>query len=261
MTSRVLLIDDDPSMESALRAALAGSAVSLEIAAESHLAIERLDTIHYDAIVLDPMIRHRLNGYAVLDHIELEHPDLLPRVFVLTGMSKQTIARTAPELVARSFRKSTEVAGLAEAMLASLVPPSLPKTAYSKGSVLLVEDDPVTAKATSSVLEELGYTCEWVDNGSHVLETAAAYDLIMLDLVMPEIDGFTLLQNLQATQPELLHRIVVTTGMPARYLSELDQDNLRGVMQKPLDLGLLQHLLGRSDGNAPEPAGECPSLI
>jgi CheY-like chemotaxis protein len=261
MTHRLLIIDDDPATETALRSALTGYALSLDVATDSRLAIEQLETGHYDAIVLDPMIRHRLNGYAVLNHIELERPDLLSRVFVWTGMSKQTIARTAPALVPRSFRKPSEVAPLAEALLASIEPP-WEQQSRSKGSVLLVEDDPVTAKATKDLLEELGYSCEWVGDARGVLETASAYDVIMLDLVMPEVDGFTLLQHLRASRPELLRRVLITTGMPGRYLSALDQERLCGVVQKPVDVHVLQRMLGRCGSIVtPEPAGECPSIL
>ena len=66
----------------------------VETADDGFSAIEKLRQQRYSAVILDPMIRDRLNGYAVLSFMELEQPQTLDRVFLLTGMSEQTIVRT-----------------------------------------------------------------------------------------------------------------------------------------------------------------------
>src|SRR5436853_385203 len=92
----VLVIDDDPATPEILRAPFAAAGVDLVAVSDGSAAMECLTNNDYCAVVLDPMIRHRLNGYAVLNFIEQEQPEMLQSVFLLTGMSEQTIRRTAP---------------------------------------------------------------------------------------------------------------------------------------------------------------------
>ena len=69
--------------------------------------MEKLRERNYCAVILDPMIGERLNGYAVLNFLELEQPETVERLFLFTGMSEQTIRRTAPSVLPRLFRKSS----------------------------------------------------------------------------------------------------------------------------------------------------------
>lgn len=252
----VLVVDDDPACIAELCERFAAAGVEAEPVSEGLAAMEKLRLGHYRAIVLDPMIRHRLNGYAVLNYIELQHPEMLSRVYLLTGMSRQTIMRTAPALVPRLFRKP-ETQKIAAAVIASTAPHAACPPRAPNRSVLLVEDDPQTAKITADALEQLGYACKWLSSGAKVLETvsSAKFDAIMLDLIMPGTDGFTVLDRLEARKAHLLRRVVVTTGMPAHYRDELNRRRICGVLQKPLDLGELRRLLRRCADEAPFEAG------
>ncbi len=260
----VLIIDDDAVTHAALHRAFAGAALPLESVTDGLLAMDRLKDADYSAVVLDPIIHHRLNGYAVLNFIEMERPETIDRLFLLTGMSQQTITRTAPALLPRLFRKPSQVSEAAEAILAACYVDRSQRS--GRRSVLLVEDDRHTAQVTSAAVEELGYAVKWVTNGSEALEALCTsdFDGVMLDLVMPEIDGFVVLDRLQSIRPELLRRVIVTTGLPDRYADRLDARKICGVIQKPLDIARLEPLLRSCSREKPrgfEPAGEIPSLI
>src|SRR5216684_704255 len=255
----VLIVDDNLEAISELRTHFIDAGLTVETAGESLAAIEKLRTNRYPAIVLDPMIRHRLNGYAVLHYIELEQPEMLSQVFLLTAMSRQTITRTAPALIPRFFRRPREVELAAAAVIASIERQSIRER--PKRSVLLVEDDSQTARHTADALEQLGYSCQWLPGGCKVLETVTAsrFDAIMLDLIMPDVDGFAVLESLRSRKPELLRRVVVTTGMPAKYLDSIDRKRICGIVQKPVDFGELRHLLHRCADVVPfEAGGESP---
>jgi CheY-like chemotaxis protein len=258
----VLIVDDNVETISELRALLMDAGLAVETAGESLAAIEKLRTNCYPAIVLEPMIRHRLNGYAVLSYIELEQPEMLSYVFLLTAMSRQTITRTAPALIPRFFRRPREVRMAATAVIKSIERQSVRER--PKRSVLLVEDDSQTASVMADALEQLGYSCEWLPGGGKVLETVAAsrFDAIMLDLIMPDVDGFAVLESLRSRKPELLRRVVVTTGMPAKYLEAIDRNRICGIVQKPVDFGELRHLLHRCGDTVPfEGGGESPLAV
>src|SRR5438552_287462 len=118
MNDSVLIIDDDQPIDEALRNALTASGLLVETVVDGFSAIEKLRRQRYCAVILDPMIRRRLNGYAVLSFIEQEKPEILEHLFLLTGLSQQTIARTAPSVLPRLFRKPSETSEVAAAVLA-----------------------------------------------------------------------------------------------------------------------------------------------
>src|SRR5262249_9419223 len=111
--------------------------------------------------------------------------------------------------------------------------------------VLLVEDDHVTAVLAMSVLEDSGYSAEWVQNGSDALDALSdgEFDAVILDLVMPHLHGFAVLDHLRAHDAARLRKVIVTTGMPEKYIGTLDVNALGGILRKPLDAGRLTELL------------------
>jgi DNA-binding NtrC family response regulator len=241
---QVLIIDDDPQSAAILRAAFAEGGVEAESVDNAFTAMEKLRRRRYCAVILDPMIRQRLNGYAVLNFLEMEQPQTLERLFLLTGMSEQTIRRTAPLILPRLFRKPTGYSKLTAAVCAACGADSHRAGRRSRKSVLLVEDDGSTANATIALLDELGYSVEWVQNGEEAVHALAQrhFDAILLDLVMPRADGFALLDHFHS-EGVPLRKVIVITGMPDKYLQDVDTSALGGVLRKPIDLERLEGLL------------------
>src|SRR4029077_3617088 len=63
------------------------------------------------------------------------------------------------------------------------------------GTVLLVEDNPDVATASTDLLEQLGYSVRWVSDAEHALEEVErdGIDLVFSDIVMPgKLDGLAL---------------------------------------------------------------------
>ncbi|MCE2716195.1 MAG: response regulator transcription factor CtrA [Pseudomonadota bacterium] len=68
--------------------------------------------------------------------------------------------------------------------------------------ILLIEDDSATAKGLTSMLKSEGFVVDCTDLGEDGLEIGKIYeyDLIVLDLMLPDMDGFELLRRLRASQ-------------------------------------------------------------
>jgi DNA-binding response OmpR family regulator len=67
---------------------------------------------------------------------------------------------------------------------------------------LQVEDDPTAAQAAEKMLKSKGYACETTAYGEQAvaLATHNDYDIILLDIMLPDIDGYEVLRRLQAAQ-------------------------------------------------------------
>jgi DNA-binding NtrC family response regulator len=79
--------------------------------------------------------------------------------------------------------------------------------------ILIVDDDPQILKLFSKILTKGGYTVITENSGSRAmeaLEKAGPVDLMVLDLSMPERDGFEVLKEMRIKRPGL--RILVTSG-------------------------------------------------
>ena len=79
-------------------------------------------------------------------------------------------------------------------------PASAPAGSTTGKRVLIVEDEKPLAHALALKLGHEGYAVQIAGNGAEGLKeiTAGTCDIILLDLIMPEIDGFTILQEMQA---------------------------------------------------------------
>jgi len=107
--------------------------------------------------------------------------------------------------------------------------------------VLVVEDDPAIRRLVSMVLQREGYGVETANDGIEaVLKLGLAdFDVIVLDLMMPNLDGFAFINTLAVNDPERLRRIIVTSAASPSVIAErmhgLDLD----LLPKPFDIGEL----------------------
>src|SRR5499433_1130115 len=89
--------------------------------------------------------------------------------------------------------------------------------------ILLVEDDPSTAKSIEMMLKSESYVVDLADMGEDGLEIGKLYDydIIVLDLMLPDIDGYEVLRRLRAARVDT--PILILSG-----LGELD-NKLKGL--------------------------------
>ncbi len=120
---------------------------------------------------------------------------------------------------------------------------------------LLVEDDTATAKSIALMLKSEGIICDTTDLGEDGLEIGKLYDydIIILDLMLPDIDGYEVLRRLRAARVKT--PILILSG-----LSELDH-KLKGLgfgaddyLTKPFDkrelMARIQAIVRRAKGHS-----------
>jgi PAS domain S-box-containing protein len=86
-----------------------------------------------------------------------------------------------------------------------------------KANILVVDDTPDNLRLLSAMLTQLGYEVRRVINGQTALKTAQAAppDLILLDIMMPDMNGYEVCQRLKASP--------VTREIPVIFISALDE--------------------------------------
>jgi PAS domain S-box-containing protein len=104
--------------------------------------------------------------------------------------------------------------------------------------ILIVDDQEANVQLLEQLLGEAGYTC--VASTTNPLEVCAlhrkhAYDLILLDLQMPGMDGFAVMAGLKASVNESYLPVIVLTAQPGHKLRAL-QAGAKDFISKPFDL-------------------------
>jgi DNA-binding response OmpR family regulator len=104
--------------------------------------------------------------------------------------------------------------------------------------VIVVDDDPALRTLFIAMLERKGFTVDVAPDGRAAYDQIArnAYSVILLDLMMPDVNGFELLERLARECPSLLSRIIVMTGAGRRVVQTLDTTSIWGLIRKPFDI-------------------------
>ena len=106
-------------------------------------------------------------------------------------------------------------------------------------SILVVDDDPMFAKLLEDILKGDGHLVTVAGNGVEALALLAhqAFDLIMIDIRMPELDGPSFYRELEQRNPEHARRVMfMTGGAVGAETAELLSTVRTPVLRKPLEV-------------------------
>ena len=104
--SRVLLLDDDPSMQRLISALLRRDGHRVDVVSEASAALQKLGTVRYDALLLDVMTPTE-GGMTVIKHLRTAKPELMRRVVLVTA-SPDSILRSVEGDIHGVVRKPFE---------------------------------------------------------------------------------------------------------------------------------------------------------
>ncbi len=108
-----------------------------------------------------------------------------------------------------------------------------PKTRYR---ALIVEDDPAIRKLVEKLLVRLGIDIDTAQDGRGAIEKIrnGAYSVLILDLMVPEINGFQIIDYVKKNKIDV--PIAVVSAVSHQALSKLDLDVVKLVISKPFDV-------------------------
>jgi CheY-like chemotaxis protein len=111
-------------------------------------------------------------------------------------------------------------------------------------TILVVDDDAGTCRNMADLFGDLGYVVDAAEGGDRALEKAGrqAYDLGLLDLRMPGMDGLTLCRHLKRLRPRMVTMIIAAYGA-GNLAEEARAAGARHDLLKPIDFARLLALV------------------
>lgn len=265
---RVLIVEDDSTQLESLMHLLGTRDVETVLARSAAECLEHLGAGIYDCMVLDLNLPDR-SGLDLLEKLSQDETVSFPPVIVYTG--KELSADE--ELRLRKYSKSIIIKGarsperlLDEVTLflhqvvselpepqRNLVVKSLSRDAALEGRhILVVEDDIRNVYALTSIFEPHGAVVRIARNGHealHALEEAGrsgsrAIDLVLMDIMMPEMDGLTAMREIRRrAEWKSLPIIALTAKAMAHDQEQCLEAGANDYLAKPLDVDKLLSLV------------------
>ncbi len=113
----------------------------------------------------------------------------------------------------------------------------------SRLNVLIIDDNEQITKMISTFLDMSNHDCTIVNDGKEGLELIKTkqYDSIVLDLAMPEFDGFKILNTLQDEDPSQISKIIILTAssISLETVKKFKELGVSSCLQKPVDIDQL----------------------
>jgi len=222
----VLVIDDDAMVADLLRRTLVKDGYRVEYAENGEKGLQLARQLRPDAITLDVMMPG-MDGWQVMTHLKSD-PELrdIPVILLSIVNDRKTgFALGATEYLTKPFDRErlTSVLG---------------RISKGRGSrlALVVDDLPENRELLRRALEGDGWTVEEAGHGREALERLEVRrpDVILLDLMMPEMDGIEFVERLRASERNHSIPVLVVT---AKEITPVDRQRLSGGVQAILQKG------------------------
>ena len=259
---RVLVVDDNPSAREILADRLASFTFETATASSASEAMRQLERAEQEGrpfklVLMDwrmPVVNGVEAGRQIKHGGELLH---VPAVILVTAFGREEVMRQA------------EAAGLDGFLIKPVSPSTLFDTVirvvggsgeggvnhhgiavqgYLKGRVLLVEDNPVNQQVAREILEGMGVEVDIAGNGREALDAVQGhdYDLVLMDIQMPEMDGYAATRQIREdSRFQQLPIVAMTAHAMSGERERCLAAGMNEHVPKPIDPARLFNTLGR----------------
>jgi len=226
----VLVVDDDPSFHSLMRGYLTPEGYRVESALSAEEGLQMARKLRPIAITLDVMMP-RIDGWLMLSTLKSdpELADIPVIMLTLLDNPARGYALGASDYLVKPIDRHRLVSVLQHY-----------QGDRSGAPILLVEDDVATRDMLQQVLEKAGWHVVSAANGRVALDLLQTVQpaVILLDLMMPELDGFGFVEEIQSHDGWRSLPIIVMT---AKDMTPADQQRLCGSVTQVLQKGGYSH--------------------
>ena len=255
----VLIIDDEPAVRDLMSRTLSSEGIYTVTATDGEDGLRTAREIKPDLIFLDVMMP-KMDGWAVLASLKSDPELATIPVVMLTIVGDREMGYTlgASEYLTKPIDR---------AILGRVVEKYRIKNAEKV--VLVVDDDDATRQVISRTLTRDGWTVTEAENGKVALERLKTYNpnLILLDLAMPEMDGF---EFLTALRNDGVHVSIPVVVLTSKDLTPSERSQLTGKVEKVIQKGdysraallrEVKQLVALCEPKTPGGPRDCPPVI
>jgi len=265
--SRVLVVEDDARELDALRSLLGSAGVETEGVSTGAACIKRLREATFDCVVLDLSLPD-MTGFEVLDRLSSDRDTCFPPIIVHTGRElgpddEMRLRRYSSSIIIKGAKSPErlldEVTLFLHQMVSDLpaeyqraLAQALSRDEVLEGRrILIAEDDVRNVFALTSILEPHGTLIVIARNGREAVEAVARaeaegqpVDLVLMDVMMPEMDGLTAIREIRRRAGgEMLPVIALTAKAMPEDQADCLAAGANDYMSKPLDVEKLLSLV------------------
>ncbi len=227
----VLAIDDDEDFLALLRTAFKDSPFSLRCTSSGVEGLDLAAQLHPDAITLDVMMPE-MDGWKVLGDLKANPETADIPVILLSVLQRRGLGLMlgASDYLTKPIDRNHLIRALKQVT---------PLSGADRGPILVVDDDPDVRRMLDLELREQGFTrIETAVDGVDGLRKAQELrpDMVILDLMMPRMDGFEMAARLQADEATRGIPILVLT---AKDLTAAEMARLNGSIEEIIQKGAM----------------------
>ncbi|NUM79476.1 response regulator [bacterium] len=214
---KILVVEDDEEAVYIFKKYLEGDAFQVLVAKDGETGMQKAEQFQPDVITLDIMMP-RKDGWEVLQALKKNSVTKNIPVAIVSmldnrklgfslGASDYIVKPISQDMFLKRLHKLSEERGLKK--------------------ILIVDDDLSQAELVEEILESDDFVSEVATSGEMAIQLARkkSYDLVILDLLMPQTDGFAVLKSLQNDNTTDKTPVLVLTG---KLLTQEDQQRLTG---------------------------------
>ncbi|THF82208.1 response regulator [Cohnella fermenti] len=260
---RLLIVEDDVILRSSMVELIGHDDVAITAVSTGEEALKELDGEPFDCMVMDLGLAD-MTGFELLDRIRKnERLRQLP-IIIYTGkdldMKEEIELKKYAESIIIKNVKSQERLFDETALFLHRVEANLPEdrrnilkklynneTAFEGKRVLLVEDDIRNIFALTNVLKSHHLNVSFAENGREALELLEqdpSFDLVLMDIMMPEMDGYETMRAIRRMPPlEKLPIIALTAKAMKEDRMRCIEAGASDYISKPIDIDKLLSLL------------------
>jgi PAS domain S-box-containing protein len=277
---RMLIVDDNATNRRIVRDMLTAAGVSVEEAAGAETGIAELrqgrtEGQPYALAVIDAQMPGK-DGFELAQDVQKDDRLSGTKLLMLTSAGQRGDTQRCKEVGIDGYltkpASRTDLLEMIAALLSNETKPELVTRhliaeSRRRLSILLAEDNPVNQEVAAAMLRKRGHKVDVVANGAEavVAVTRVAYDLVLMDIQMPELDGFEATKRIREGVAAHVPIIALTahalTGERERCLA----NGMNGYLSKPFrahDLFAIVESVGEETEATPttEAAAQAPAV-
>ncbi|MBA3670979.1 MAG: response regulator, partial [Gemmatimonadaceae bacterium] len=215
---RLLVVEDDATQRAAMIELIQHEDVEITAVGTAEDALRELSTNHFDCMVLDLGLAD-MNGFQLLETVKSNPAVAELPIIIYTGKdlssAEETKLRKFAETIIVKDVKSPERLLDETALFLHRVEAKLPEqkrrmlerlhntdAVFSGKKVLIVDDDVRNIFSLTSMLEDHGMVVSFAENGKDALTSLRAqsdFDMVLMDIMMPEMDGYETTRAIRET--------------------------------------------------------------